>query len=531
MTTRHALVGLTITAVLAGCADLNEEIVTGVTDDYFKTAAGFEAAVHASYTGLRDFYGVEIGFTMTVFGTDEYTKGADGGNKYFNDYTAQLNATAGYVREAWREYYRAISATNAAIEAGANASVSESVRATRVAEARFLRAFYYFDLLRIYGDVPLLLEVLKQPTTEAAREPVAKVYDAIIADLEFAQANLPNVQNDYGRVTRPAAWHLLAKVYLTRAATGDLARAKEYADKVIDSGVHSLLPRFADVFDFKNERNPEVVWSVQYTPDPLTTGDGNRGHLYFLMVYDNLPGMQRDVQNGRPFRRFAPTPWLLALWDREKDTRYGASFHNVWYANNATTIPKDASGKPKFALGDTAVWLPGYEVTAEFRASRPYMIITPKEYNARLFPSLKKFHDGNRLTINDERGSRDFLIFRLAETYLMAAEALVRDGRAGEAVPYVNAVRRRAAKPGFEAAMEVTAAEMTLDFILDERSRELAGESMRWFDLVRTGKLMERVKKYNTDGAAGIKDFHVLRPIPDEQLDRTTSAFAQNPGY
>ena len=108
---------------------------------------------------------------------------------------------------------------------------------------------------------------------------------------------------------------------------------------------------------------------------------------------------------------------------------------------------------------------------------------------------------------------------------------MLRDGRPAEGLPYLNAVRRRAAIPQREAEMERTVDQLTLDEILNERARELAGETMRWFDLVRTHKLLERVKAYNPDAKSNIQPFHVLRPIPQTQIDRTTTPFPQNPGY
>lgn len=519
----------------AACADLDEQIVTGVTESYYSTAAGFDAVMNASYEPLRTFYGQERGLTMTAFGTDEFTKGADGSFKYFNDYTPQLNAGDSYVRGTWDDFYRAINTVNVAIDKAPTAAIPEATKAVRVGEARFLRALYYFDLVRIYGDIPLTLKPTTAPSTEATRDPAAKVYDAIIADLTAAESALPVSQSQYGRATKGAAQHMLAKVYLTRAASGDMARAADWGKKVIASGTYSLLPKYSDLWLITNERNREVIFSVQFTADPLTTGPGNSAHLYFLMEYDVRPGMLRDVANGRPFKRFKSTDWLLGLWDRSKDTRYDDTYLNVWYSNNAASIPKDASGKPKFALGDTAIWLPGVEITAAERAARAakgYEIYTPSQYTQRIFPSVKKFIDPTRTSVNETRGQRDWVIARLGETYLLVAEALVRDGKAAEAVPYVNAVRQRAAKPGVApSAMDVTASQLTLDFILDERSRELAGEGMRWFDLVRTGKLLERVNKYNPEAAAGIQPFHVLRPIPTTQIERVTTEFKQNPGY
>ena len=382
-------------------------------------------------------------------------------------------------------------------------------------------------------ETPFQLTPTVGAVTQANRDDVSKVYDAIVADLLFAEANLPATQKDYGRATKPAAQHLLALVYLTRAAPGDMAKAATEAQAVISSAQFSLLPKYSDLWNFQNEKNAEVIWSIQFTQDPLTTGPGNSSHLYFLMAYELLPGMVRDMANGRAFKRFRSTNWLLNLWDRTRDTRYDDSYTTVYYANNPTSIPKDASGNPKFAVGDTAIWMPGVEMTAAQIATHPYTIITPSKYTDAAFPSFnKKFIDPFRLTVNDVRGSRDWYVMRLAETYLLAAEALVRDGRPTEALPYVNAVRERAAKPGVaKALMDVTAADLSLDFILDERSRELAGEQMRWFDLVRTGKLVERVLKYNSAAAKSIQAFHALRPIPTEQITLTANAFPQNPGY
>src|SRR5438552_1089277 len=542
-----ALVGAALLAGLPACVNLDEDVVTGLTPGSYGTQPVFESLVNASYEPLRSFYAQERGFTVTEFGTDIFTKGADGSYKYINDYTPQLNPTAQFVQDTRVDCNRSINTTNAATDQAPVVAMDSALKARRVAEARFLRALYYFDLVQMYGPVTLALHETKSPTTEATRAPVDSVYDAIVADLQYAESTLPAVQKDYGRATKGAAQHLLAKVYLTRIRdadstadelakqqAGDFANAADYAQRVINSGQYSLLPRFGDVFDFHNERNAEVIWSVQFTADPLTTGPGNSGHLYFLMEYDVLPGMLRDVANGRPFKRFRPTRFFLSLYDRTKDGRYDAQFKRVWYANNSATIPRDATGAPKFQLGDTAVFVSTTVADTVLVQTKPYRVYTPKTYSSRIFPSLNKFDDPFRLSVNETRGSRDFLLFRLAETYLIAAEALMRDGRPAEGLAYINAVRRRAAIPGHETEMELTVAQLTLDEVLNERARELAGESMRWFDLVRTHSLLSRVKAYNwqdATGATSIKPFHVLRPIPQTQIDRTSTPFPQNPGY
>ena len=144
--------------------------------------------------------------------------------------------------------------------------------------------------------------------------------------------------------------------------------------------------------------------------------------------------------------------------------------------------------------------------------------------------------------MNYEQGSRDFLAFRFAETCMIAAAAFMYVGNTGKAVEYLNIVRTRAAYDGFDeaedeqrrAAMMISAADLSLDLILEERGRELLGEQLRWYDLVRTHTLVERVREHNPDGGGNIQDYHVLRPIPQDQIDRTeggSSSFPQNPGY
>jgi len=152
--------------------------------------------------------------------------------------------------------------------------------------------------------------------------------------------------------------------------------------------------------------------------------------------------------------------------------------------------------------------------------------------NINIFPVPWKIDDNLRSSLNATNGSRDFIVFRLGETYLLAAEAMLgRDGNGSNAVDYINTIRERAAWPGKEADILVTAGEVDLDYILDEWSRECFGEQSRWLDLKRTGKLLERVKAYNHYAAPNIQAFHLLRPIPANQIIRCTNDYEQNTGY
>lgn len=529
--------------VFQSCADmLEEKNKTKAVPSYFDTVPGFEDAVKGTYSYMRSFYATERGMSLTVFGTDEYTNGSDGSFKFVNQYTSQFDSRTTILSELWTDFYRGINTANTAVDRSENiVGLDATLKTQRVAEVKFLRAQFYFILVQLFGPVPLTLNETTSASTEAHRASVPDIYKAIVEDLEFAVANLPATQANWGRATKPAAQHLLARVHLTRATMDPSAtpleeyqKAADLSNEVLTKYSFKLLPDYAKVFEQgSGEINDEVVWSVQYTSDPLTNGGGNNAHVFFLMEYDVQPGMMRDIANGRPFKRFKPTNYTLGLYDRTKDGRYDKNFKQVFFCNKPGTYT--INGKSvTLATGDTTMWLPGVELAADVIAQKNYQVITPSKYTEKLFPSLRKYLDPLRPDVTTFEGSRDFLAFRLAETYLIRAEALLLSGQPG-AAEMINKVRRRAAVPGKEADMEITDGDVTLDFILDERSRELLGEQHRWFDLVRTNKLIERVKLYNAQAKDNIKDTNTLRPIPQDQIDRTTnsdgSAFLQNPGY
>ena len=532
------------------CSDaLEEELVTDVSAaSYYTTEKGLQDAVNATYALLKPFYGQEAGFAMTTFGTDIWTNGADGGHKSFNFYDTDLNPAEDYVELAWRTWYRGINQANGVINRATEVEMDEAEKTVRIAEVRFLRAFYYFQIVKTYGDAHLSLEETLDVEVTANRTPQAEIYaQAIVPDLEFAIANLPASQSDYGRATKPAAEFLLGKALLTRSYTSfaegnDAARAETLFGNVINNYDFALLDNFADLWDITNQMNSEIIFVISNSKEQVDSGIdpyGHRGHLYFLQEYDVRRGMTRDIANGRPWKRHRPTDFMLTLWNRDVDDRYDASFKHVWYSNvgaDATEANPD-TGEPAraaLAIGDTAIFIPGPMRNDLWPQSRqdtkPYIVVTDDEYSERLFPSLNKWIDPTRPDRQKEQGQRDFILMRLADAYLLRAEARLQQGDAAGAAEDINVVRTRAAVPGQEAAIQITAADVNLDFLLDERARELAGEGWRWWDLVRTGKLVERTRLYNPQ-AANIQDYHTVRPIPQEQIDRTQGGYPQNPGY
>jgi hypothetical protein len=532
----------------ASCSDLlKENVISSISNDYIATTPGFVAATNAAYTPLRSFYATERGVSMSEFGTDIYSAGADGSYKGFHFYDSQLTSSVDILAQLWDETYKGINTINAVIDRAPNVTgISEAVKTQRVGEMKYLRAHYYFILVQQFGPLDLRLKETTGPTKAATRTSEQAVYKQIEADLLAAIPVLENkkASSDYGRATKAAAENLLAKVYLTRASSKfaeatDYANAATLCNNVINNYGFKLLPDFASIFDQSNQINDEVIFAVQYTSDPLTNGfvdnQGNKLHLYFGMQYDTQSGMKRDVNNGRPFKRLKPTPYLLntVFADRVNDTRYKKTFKDTWFSNNPGTYNTafDVTKKTvTFKTGDTCIFIPGYEMSVADRAKKPYQVLVPSLYNYALFPTLQKFFDPLRPDMTYENGSRDYFVHRLGDTYLMLAEAQLKLGKQAEAVAAINMVRVRAAAAGKADAMKVTAVDM--DLIMEERARELAGEQTRWMDLKRWNNLVSRVKTYNVDAAVGVSDRHLVRPIPQKQVDLSENGgFPQNAGY
>jgi len=293
---------------------------------------------------------------------------------------------------------------------------------------------------------------------------------------------------------------------------------------------------------------------------------GNRLNFFFTAGYENVKWngtaiVPRSIYYQRPWRMFIPTAWLVktAFADKVNDARWDGSFRTAWLAQAKFGTP--IKGRT-INVGDTAIKVSLNNIETPSPADtvvngviwKPYALYYwGMMYNADgtfkngavqyMYPSLKKFDDTKRPSLNYD-SNRPVILAKLSETYLIAAEASLGKGNTTEAARLINIVRERAAyRPGLDAAtlsarkaaMDITPAQVTLDFILDERTRELCGECWRWIDLVRTGKLLERVKLYNLKGVKNIADKHVLRPIPQAQIDflsdPTQKASYQNTGY
>lgn len=554
---------------------LTEKVVTQVSYQLYETEEGLEGALVSAYNSLRLGVSSERMLTLSDAGTDLFTVGSDG-NTAMNQYLATLSSLEGKIGDFWDYHYKGISICNVTLAYLPKVTMSAARKTEMEGEARFLRAYYYFDLVQHYGKIPLVLESYDRIKTDFKRAPVKDTYDSILTDLRKAYDQLPLAAKAQGRAYKAPVAHLMAKVYLARASAvsagqkairgtqaGDLDSAIRYAGRVVNKelGTFSLVADYARLFDVNNQVNSEVVFAVQFTNTLLNNGSGNQQHLYHSPQYDavNTRILARSTEYGRPYRRVRPTPFVyngLFGDTRKYDSRFVKSFVWGYIANKAATgVVTTAGNSISVKVGDTAIYFSPtfYSTTTELNAAiqdnkrfavyMPLNTYLPFAYNF-IFPGLRKWLDGTRPTTNEVNGGRDWMVMRYAETLLLLAEAYGRKGDFENAAKYINQVRERAAYKDGEMKstqywtieggsyndrttssvpqMMVTAAQISgnfVDFILDERGRELLGEFGRWEDLARCEKLVERVKKHNPD-AGNIRDFHVLRPIPQTHIDR-----------
>lgn len=607
---------------LYSCEDfLEEEMVATLTQDHFKTEAGIEDLVNGAYEGLRFHHSYEWSYALTNYGTDEFTNGGGTDHVIWNTYVATLDPMeTRNLAPFWDNMYAQINTANIGIRNIPLVLTEETQkdrRNTRLGEMHFLRAFNYLQLVGQFGGVPLSLEPVESDISEFPRANAGDVLGVIMSDLRKAIELLPPTPAQAGRITKPAAQHFLAKVYLFRASElnaaftkqTDLDSAAYFADEVIINSRHTLTANYDDLFNYSrvngpNENNAEIILASQFENTQALLGRfGNQTHLYFLSVYRDLPGMTRDLENGREFQRLRPTDYALDIYDRANDSRFYKSFKMAYKANNSRSLPKwttgDKNGQLKFNLGDTSVVYivnspDDTRFTPEFKDQfAPTMLVryarTPEgelttDWNISRYPALSKYLDPFRTNFNDAKGTRDGILARLGETYLIAAEAWGRKGDYAKALTYINTLRERAAykegefrngiyylaeqvpygessstaeemlatEEAFRAGTEAAAAEMYpagvgskpelfVHFILNERARELMGEFHRWVDLSRTKTLLPRVITFNPEAAPNIGEKHLYRPIPQEYIDGVTKngktlsneekTATQNPGY
>jgi hypothetical protein len=534
---------------IASCSKnfLNEKIYSSFTPEALSDSLAFEAAVAGIqsqymlwHTYTEDPAGNQGWLTVWQIGTDiAHNKAIADFDPLSVPYTnyETLTPTDESAAFSWTWGYNLINNCNTVIANIEKPSLemSEANKNSIKAEASFFRAVAYNTLATLFGGVPIITEPVAEPKTDFTRAPLSDVNALIISDLTFAKTNLPSIENVksnakgkmYGRANSAMASQLLAEVYLR---TGDNASAEAECDAVINSGDFSLMTSrfgikagqpgdvFSDMFvqgnQRRNEGNREAIWTVEIeNPRMIVGGAGPStsavfpGYNFGITEYRRIWGCRYyqqkgmllcDSLGGRGISRIALTHWVL------KDLYGPNDMRNSKYNIRREFYYNDPSFPSLY--GQLVVPGPGIDT------------------NRAIVPQTNKWNEFDPGNPSD--GSvHDIYVMRLGETYLLKAEAQFKEGKLPEAATTLNIVRARA------NAAPITADDVNMDFILDERARELLAEENRRMTLMRTGTLVSRVVNRG-EGITGLTDKNLLLPIPLSEIQLNKDAvLEQNPGY
>jgi len=516
---------------------LDEKPYSSYTPLTVTDSLGMEASAIGLYnleTGILTYSGAQGWPSVWQVGTDvaNATAQQQGIEVPYYNYSA-LAPQDDAAKYIWGKYYAMINNANIIIDNAENPSNTKlgSIGKKQVeAEAKFFRAYAYNNLVTLFGKVPLTDHALTVPKINFTRASLDDLNALITSDLNYAVTNLADLNagtaktnaqgKPVGRANKYMAMQLLAEAYL-RMGKNDLA--EQQAQAIINSGKFSLIKArygvraggagdyYSDMFVYGNERraqgNTEAIWVLEQENPSVVVGgnvDNAQQRRVWGAAYYAVPGMLPcDSLGGRSIARLRLSNWVLYGLYPQGDLRNSQySIKRQFYYND----PKFPAllGKPvPFAGADTLF---------------------------RICPSTTKW---GAFDPNDTFGYamiKDFIMMRLGETYLLLAEAQFKQGKTADAATSINVLRTRANAP------QVTAAQMTLDFILDERARELIGEENRRQTLMRTGTLVDRATRLNSNDAVhpttGLAAKNLLLPIPLSEIQLNKDAvLEQNPGY
>jgi starch-binding outer membrane protein, SusD/RagB family len=526
---------------------LDEKVYSSFTPDALNDSLAFEASI----VGIQNQYALwqTLGFSdvnsqgflcVWQMGTDvAYNKATADLDPFAIPYTnyETLTSTDPSALFVWKWAYNLINNCNVVIANIETPSLVMSIGNKNYikAEASYFRAVAYNTIATVFGKVPIITTPLTGPKTDFVRSALTEVNNLIIADLTFAKTNLPGINNVklfqtkrlFARANKSMASQLLAEAYLR---TGSNALAEAEADTVINSGDFSLTTArygskasqpgdaFADMFIYGNQRrsqgNREAIWVLEIeNPNTVTGGAGmvtspNFPRFQFAAPqhrrvwgsrYHQQAGMLlTDSLGGRGISRMALTPFVLNnLYDANDMRNSQYNIRRTYYYNNPASPLYGQKVDPNSPSVDT---------------------------NRFIVPQTTKW---NQFDPNDAFGFamiKDIIIMRLGETYLLKAEAQFKQGNTSGAATTLNILRARA------NASAIAAGDVTLDFILDERVRELVAEENRRMTLMRTGTLVERATRGQK--ITGLSSKHLLLPIPKSEIElNKDAALEQNTGY
>ncbi|MBD8347766.1 RagB/SusD family nutrient uptake outer membrane protein [Dysgonomonas sp. HGC4] len=531
---------ISILLLTYSCSDsyLEEKPYSSYTPETLKDSLGVEASLkglHYSYGTIWTWSDQQGWLCVWQVGTDVASAAQQQGVEIpYYDYT-KLTSSDRASSFVWERCYVLINNANSIISDIESASstvkgLSENGKKRASAEAKFFRGYAYNMLATLFGGVPLVTEPTSGPKTDYVRASLDDINNLIISDLTFSTQYLPDIESvptnsggkQYGRANKFMAMQLLGEAYI-RAGKPELAEPQ--LQSIISSGRFRLIDKrygaktdlagdyYSDMFLYGNERrsqgNTETIWTFELENTNTVPG-GYSGspqqRRVWTSAYYNISGMILcDSLGGRGLARLRLSDWTNYRLYKDGDIR-----------NSEYSIRR------KIFINDPAHVNYGKQV--------PY-VGTDTIYN--LCPHTTKW---GAFDPNDTFGYstvKDWILMRLGETYLLLAEAQFKQGKTGEAANTINVLRQRAF-PDYPTKGKVSASDITLDFILDERARELIGEENRRMTLMRTGTLVERAKLNTTkyQPIIGLTKTHLLLPIPLTEIQLNKDAvLEQNPGY
>lgn len=515
---------------------LNETVYSSYSPQTLRDSLGFEASLAGLYNHLSQFFttsGSQGWLNVWQVGTDiAFAAQQEGIEIPYYNYSL-LNANDGAAAYTWSWAYRMINNANIIIANAEDASLTGMTEANKKAvngEARFFRAYAYNILATCFGRVPVVRQPLSGPKTDFVRAPLEEVNALIEEDLLFAAANLPEVGSvstktnasgrPAGRAHRYMAMQLLAEAYLRMNKP---AQAEQQARAVINSGKFNLVNSrfgvkasqpgdpFSDMFIYGNQRrsqgNREVLWVMEMEhPANVLGGITNspQHRRVWVAAYYQVSGMLiADSTGGRGLARLRLNNFVNYGLYEQNDMRNSPFNYRRRYWYNDPSKP-DLYGKMVPYTGFDTIY--------------------------RINPHTTKYYQFDPNDVFGFAMIKDLVLMRLGETYLLLAEAQFKQGKSAEAATTLNTLRARS------NASAITAAQVTMDFILDERVRELVGEENRRMTLMRTGLLVERATRLNATSPlnqlSGLQEKHELMPIPISEINLNKDAvLEQNPGY
>jgi len=534
-----------IIILLFGCSkDYLEETPPNIisSETLYNNIAGFESGLNGLYSLVRETKSYDYWFENVLNGVDNMCSNYIS-NELYMVWGGLNNPVDEDLQAVFEGLYEIINAANTIINkcededidwTGGGSTPDENKNGV-LAEAKTIRAWTYRWLTYNWGDVPLNLEesVGSSIKTDWERTPIGDVRKHIISDLKFAEQYIPVEASLQGRITKGAIQHYLAEMYLVMNKPDS---ALYWANQVINNpsyklvntryGVKSTEPGvpFMDMFiegnQNREEGNTEALWVLQFQLNVSGGGESqirrNNGGRYDQVVIGGIkPLIITYDRGGRNKAHFSMTKWAIDNYEPQDDR--GSNF-----AIRKYFILKDAAGNAPYAAD---LLPPGYNYGDTIKMNWA-VDITESNCQRADWPWSRKADGTDPNNVIVDWNYNDKVYLRLADTYLLKAEAQFRLGLPDDAATTINIIRARS------NASAVTGANITLDFILDERSRELFLEEERRFTLIRTHKWFERTQLYNHNAGDKISRRDTLFPIPQSVIDANlTKPMPQNPGF